>query len=61
VAAKRSQRTILGQQGWFAAGRMLLIREGIAAVEIGRLVRLLRAGNRGGFYWLFSSRQQLFN
>jgi len=59
-AGKRDGKPALGRDAWIAAGKKLLIREGIAAVEIGRLARVLRV-TRGGFYWFFSSRLQLLN
>ena len=42
------------------AARALLIKEGIASVEIGQLARKLRV-TRGGFYWFFASRNQLLD
>jgi AcrR family transcriptional regulator len=50
----------IGRSGWLQAARNALIREGIAGVEIGKLARRLKV-TRGGFYWFFSSRQQLLN
>jgi len=50
----------VGRSGWLEAARNALIRDGIAGVEIGKLARQLKV-TRGGFYWFFSSRQQLLN
>jgi len=50
----------LGRQGWLTAARDALIQGGIASVQIGKLARRLKV-TRGGFYWFFSSRQQLLD
>ncbi|HEY6482977.1 MAG TPA: helix-turn-helix domain-containing protein [Steroidobacteraceae bacterium] len=56
----RSRISPLGRDAWLAAARDSLIREGIAAVKIGRIARRLKV-TRGGFYWFFASRQQLLD
>jgi AcrR family transcriptional regulator len=50
----------LGREAWLKVAREALIREGITAVEIGKLARRLKV-TRGGFYWFFNSRKELLD
>jgi len=52
------RKPALGRDAWLNAARDALIREGVGAVQIGRLARSLGV-TRGGFYWFFDSRRQL--
>jgi AcrR family transcriptional regulator len=54
------KREPLGRQAWLEAARDALIEEGTAGVEINKLAKRLRS-SRGGFYWFFTSRQQLLD
>jgi AcrR family transcriptional regulator len=45
---------------WIATARMMLIEGGIAAVQISPLAKRLGV-TRGGFYWRFTSRQDLLD
>jgi AcrR family transcriptional regulator len=56
----KGRKTPLGREAWLNAARTALIRDGIGGVEVGKLARKLRA-TRGGFYWFFTSRKQLFD
>lgn len=56
----RRRTTPLGREAWLDAARDALIREGIQAVEVGKLARRLQV-SRGGFYWFFRSRSQLLD
>ncbi len=55
-----SRKEPVGREGWLAAAREALIREGIAGVQIGKLARRLKI-TRGGFYWFFESRKELLD
>ncbi len=55
-----SRRDPLNRQDWINAARELLIQGGIENVKIGRLAESLNV-TRGGFYWLFSSRDDLLD
>ena len=54
------QRNPLTRTDWIAAARGLLIAGGVEHVRIGRLSEILNV-TRGGFYWLFKSRDDLLN
>jgi AcrR family transcriptional regulator len=54
------RRDPLNRQDWVSAARELLIQGGIENVRIGRLAESLNV-TRGGFYWLFSSREELLD
>jgi AcrR family transcriptional regulator len=54
------RKPALGREAWLNAAREALIREGIRAVEVGKLARRLKV-TRGGFYWFFDSRRQLLD
>lgn len=54
------KRLPLSRQDWINAARDLLIQGGIEHVRIGRLAESLNV-TRGGFYWLFSSRDDLLD
>jgi AcrR family transcriptional regulator len=56
----KGRKEALGREAWLAVARAALIREGIGAVQVGKLARRLKA-TRGGFYWFFSSREQLLD
>ncbi len=56
----RHKREPLGRQAWLDAARKALIEEGTAGIEINKLAKRLRS-SRGGFYWFFTSRQQLLD
>lgn len=58
--SSRPRREALGREAWLDAARDALLAEGIGGVEIGKLARHLGV-TRGGFYWFFSSRQQLLD
>lgn len=55
-----ARRDPLCRQDWINAARDLLIQGGIEHVRIGRLAESLNV-TRGGFYWLFSSRDDLLD
>lgn len=59
-AAPAPKREPLGRQAWLDAARQALIEEGTAGVEINKLAKRLNS-SRGGFYWFFSSRQELLD
>ena len=54
------RRDPLSREVWIAAARQLLIECGIEHVRIGRLAQALGV-TRGGFYWLFKSRDELLD
>jgi AcrR family transcriptional regulator len=54
------KREPLGRQAWLDAARQALIEEGTAGVEVNKLAKRLKS-SRGGFYWFFTSRQQLLD
>jgi AcrR family transcriptional regulator len=56
----RAKREPLGRTAWLEAARDALIEEGTAGVEVKKLSRRLRS-SRGGFYWFFTSRQNLLD
>jgi AcrR family transcriptional regulator len=56
----RRKREPLGRQAWLDAARQALIEEGTAGVEVNKLAKRLKS-SRGGFYWFFTSRQQLLH
>jgi len=60
IKKKISRRNPLSRADWIAAARSLLIAGGIEHVRIGRLSENLNV-TRGGFYWLFKSREDLLN
>lgn len=60
VANLNSRRDPLNRQDWINAAKELLIQGGIENVRIGRLAESLNV-TRGGFYWLFSSRDDLLD
>ncbi|MCA3254070.1 MAG: TetR/AcrR family transcriptional regulator [Alphaproteobacteria bacterium] len=53
------QRTPV-EEDWLAAAREMLIKGGIAAVQINAVAKRLGV-TRGGFYWRFKSRQDLLD
>lgn len=55
-----ARRGPLSREDWIAAARQLLIECGIEHVRIGRLAQTLGV-TRGGFYWLFKSRDELLD
>jgi AcrR family transcriptional regulator len=60
VESISSRRDPLNRQDWINAAKELLIQGGIENVRIGRLAESLNV-TRGGFYWLFSSRDDLLD
>lgn len=60
VGNLNTRRDPLNRQDWINAARELLIQGGIEHVKIGRLAESLNV-TRGGFYWLFSSRDDLLD
>jgi AcrR family transcriptional regulator len=58
--ASHGKREPLGRTAWLEAARDSLIEEGTAGVEVNKLAKRLNS-SRGGFYWFFSSRQQLLD
>lgn len=58
IKKKTSRRSPLSRADWIAAARGLLIAGGIEHVRIGRLSETLNV-TRGGFYWMFKSRDDL--
>jgi AcrR family transcriptional regulator len=60
IAATDRKREPLGRQAWLDAARQALIDEGTAGVEVNKLAKRLKS-SRGGFYWFFTSRQQLLD
>jgi AcrR family transcriptional regulator len=60
ISRPKSRKIALGREAWLKAAKSALISEGIGGVEIGKLARKLHA-TRGGFYWFFTTRQQLLN
>ena len=60
IKKKTVRRNPLSRSDWIAAARGLLIAGGIEHVRIGRLSEALNV-TRGGFYWLFKSRDDLLN
>lgn len=56
--SKKNGRSILGKDDWIAAALTMLVKEGIAAVEITRLANELSV-SRGSFYWHFKDRGDL--
>jgi AcrR family transcriptional regulator len=58
IESLSTRRDPLHRQDWINAARELLIQGGIENVKIGRLAESLNV-TRGGFYWLFSSRDDL--
>lgn len=60
---RRSQKSgnfKVSREEWIEAARAMLIKEGIAAVKIERLAKKLDV-TRGGFYWFFSSHEELLD
>lgn len=57
---KPPKRSPLGRDAWLDTARVALVEEGTAGIEINKLARRLGV-SRGGFYWFFSSRQQLLD
>jgi AcrR family transcriptional regulator len=55
-----SRQSALTRQDWVAAARELLIAGGVENVRIGRLAETLNV-TRGGFYWLFKTRDELLS
>lgn len=60
IEKKTSRKSPLSREDWVDAARALLITGGIEHVRIGRLSENLNV-TRGGFYWLFKSRDDLLN
>jgi AcrR family transcriptional regulator len=56
----QSRRDPLTKQDWILAAKELLVQGGVENVRIGRLAESLDV-TRGGFYWLFNSRDQLLD
>ena len=50
----------VSREEWVRAARSLLIKQGIAQVKIERLAQLLGV-TRGGFYWFFKNRDDLWD
>ena len=57
-SSRKPGRSILGKEDWIAAALTMLVKEGIAAVEITRLANELTV-SRGSFYWHFKDRGDL--
>jgi AcrR family transcriptional regulator len=55
-----TRRDPLSRRDWVNAARDLLIQGGVEHVRIGRLAESLNV-TRGGFYWLFNSRDDLLD
>jgi len=60
VKKKNSRKNPLSRPDWIIAARDLLIAGGVEHVRIGRLSETLNV-TRGGFYWLFKSREDLLS
>ncbi len=60
IKKKTSRKTPLSRADWIIAARDLLIAGGVEHVRIGRLSEALGV-TRGGFYWLFKSREDLLS
>jgi len=60
IRKRIGRRNPLSRADWIAAARGLLIAGGIEHVRIGRLSEALNV-TRGGFYWLFKSRDDLLH
>jgi AcrR family transcriptional regulator len=61
LSAKKDKRMEpLAREDWILAARGLLIAGGVEHVRIGRLSETLNV-TRGGFYWLFKSRDELLS
>jgi AcrR family transcriptional regulator len=60
VKNKNSRKNPLSRADWIIAARDLLIAGGVEHVRIGRLSETLNV-TRGGFYWLFKSREDLLS
>jgi AcrR family transcriptional regulator len=57
---RKIQRDITTREQWLAAARRTLIHEGVNAVKIDRLAKMLNV-SRGGFYWRFSGHTALLD
>jgi len=60
IKKKLTRSNPLSRADWVDAARGLLIAGGIEYIRIGRLSEALNV-TRGGFYWLFKSRDDLLN
>jgi len=60
IRKKTTRRNPLSRADWVIAARDLLIAGGVEHVRIGRLSESLNV-TRGGFYWLFKSREDLLS
>ena len=60
IKKKTSRKNPLSREDWIIAARDLLIAGGVEHVRIGRLSETLNV-TRGGFYWLFKSREDLLS
>jgi len=60
VREKTGRKNPLSRADWVVAARDLLIAGGVEHVRIGRLSEALGV-TRGGFYWLFKSREDLLS
>lgn len=58
--AQRAERIPLGRSDWVSAARAMLIADGVNAVKIDRLAKMLNV-TRGGFYWRFADHQELLD
>ena len=56
----KQARQPLGRDAWIEAARIALIEEGTAGIEVNKLAKRLGV-TRGGFYWFFTSREQLLD
>jgi len=58
--SRKPGRTVLGRPDWILTARQVLIQEGINGVNVLPLSKRL-AVTRGGFYWHFRNRADLFD
>mgnify|MGYP005842861779 CR=1 FL=1 len=58
--AKKKGNFKVSREEWLDLARKILIKSGIDAVKIERLANKLGV-TRGGFYWFFKGRQELFD
>lgn len=56
--SEKSGNFKVSREEWIEAARVMLIKSGIAAVKVERLAKKLGV-TRGGFYWFFSSHEEL--
>jgi AcrR family transcriptional regulator len=57
---KKNEPTNLTRQDWIDRGRSLLAAQGVAAVRVEPLAKLIRV-TKGSFYWHFKNREDLLD